>query len=59
MQDASKPSGNISREDAAQLLVRALQKRPKNTMRVAVQTRPLGAQFKDWDKVFAGQDEAV
>ena len=57
-QGSHPPSGSISREDVAQTLVRALQKRPKGTLTVAVQSKPLASPFRDWDQLFANIDEA-
>lgn len=56
LQGLKVPSTSISREDVAQLLVRALQKRPTGTLRIAAESKPLGAQFKNWDQLFANLD---
>ena len=59
LQGDSVPSGSICREDVAQLLVRALQKRPKASLTVAVESKPMGSPFKNWDQLFTNLDEAV
>ena len=42
----------------AQVLVRALQKRPKATLTFTVNSQSSGEQRRDWDRLFAGLKEA-
>ena len=55
---AERATGEMTREDVAQVLVRALQKRPKAAFTFTVNSQSSGQQRRDWDKLFAGLKEA-